>query len=112
MEKSLADKEADQHQRERELAEKETEMENKSMEIEREKDNMAKKIEAVKQVVLKEWMTRDGKTLKAALEASISSIIESEDEGTESEVNTMGPGPDLQGTPTQWTWTFRKICRI
>ena len=101
MEKSLADKEADQHQRERELAEKETEMENKSMEIDREKDNMAKKIEAVKKVVLKEippgWMTRDGKTLKAALEASISSIIDSEDEGTGSEINTMESGTGLTG---------------
>ena len=101
LEKSLADQEADQHQRERELAKKETEMENKSMEIEREKDNMAKKIEAVKQAVLKEippgWMTRDGKTLKAALEASIHSIIESEDEGTESGANTMESGTGLTG---------------
>ena len=94
--KTLAEQESDQLTREQILVEKESEMEDRSNEVEREREKLAKKAESVKKSVLQQipnnWMTREGHTLKTALEQTITSIIESEDEdmnvNEESGINT------------------------
>ena len=100
-EKTLAEQETDQQRREQLLVEKETEMESKNNDIEREKQKIAKKAEAVKKTVLSyvpnNWITSDGNTIKATLDKSIKSILESDEEDKmdldeESGINTLESG--------------------
>ena len=76
--------------------------------MEREREKLAKKAESVKKSVLQQipnnWMTREGHTLKTALEQTITSIIESEDDNMtvnkESGINTLNTLDTLSSTGT------------
>ena len=76
--------------------------------MEQEREKHAKKAEAVKKSVLQQipnnWMTREGHTLKTALEQTITSIIESEDDNMtvnkESGINTLNTLDTLSSTGT------------
>ena len=82
--KTLAEQESDQLTREQILVEKESEMEDRSNEVEREREKLSVK-KSVLQQIPNNWMTREGHTLKTALEQTITSIIESSTKSTDQE---------------------------
>ena len=76
-------------------------MKSKNNDIDRDKEKIAKKAEAVKKTVLSyvpnNWITSDGNTIKATLDKSIKSILESDEEDKmdldeESGINTLESG--------------------